>query len=359
MKQAKTIKLPAPVTVSAIGADVAAMGPGIPAIERIKLFSPSQWEEFVLEWAHSLKSQYRVVERCGGAGDMGRDVIGIAHSASDGWDNYQCKHYNHPIAPAEIWVELAKLVYYTFHRAYSYPHRCYFVAPRGVGTKLSNLFRDPVKLKAELVAHWDSHCRDAILQNSSVPLDPPLLQYLQSLDFSIFAGLPPLRIIDGHMSTRWHVARFGGGLPPRPAIPPPPATPTADEAAYLRAIFDAYGDHRQLAINGVADLAGDSELSEHLDDSRKEFYSAESLRLFSRDTLPPGEFESLQDEVHGGIRDEVRSDHPSGYRRLLAAVKTARSLQLTAHSLISRLTTRDRGGICHQLAGDGKVKWVK
>jgi hypothetical protein len=46
-------------------------------------------------------------------------------------------------------------------------------------------------------------------------------------------------------------------------------------------------------------------LREYYGDSRLEFYSAESLRTFSRDTLPPGEFEKLQDEVHGNIRDEV------------------------------------------------------
>ena len=54
-----------------------------------------------------------------------------------------------------------------------------------------------------------------------------------------------------------------------------------------------------------------------------------------------------------------RGDHADGYRRVVAVVKTARTLQLTSHPLISRIHNRDRGGICHQLANDGKVRWVK
>lgn len=107
-------------------------------------------------------------------------------------------------------------------------------------------------------------------------------------------------------------------------------------------------------------MINEQELKEHFVDSRIQFYSAESLRSFSRDYLPPGEFEKLQDEVHDGIRDDIRDDYPSGYKRVIAVVKTARNLQLTSHALISRLTVRDRGGICHQLANNkDEVRWVK
>lgn len=67
----------------------------------------------------------------------------------------------------------------------------------------------------------------------------------------------------------------------------------------------------------------------------------------------------MQDEIHSGIKDEVRGDHADGYRRVLAVVKTARALQPTSNPLSTRLHTRDKGGICHQLANDGKVRWVK
>ncbi len=102
------------------------------------------------------------------------------------------------------------------------------------------------------------------------------------------------------------------------------------------------------------------DLKDHFSESRIQFYSAESLRVFSRDTLPPGEFKKLQDEFYGGIMDEIRSDHPDGYRRVIAVVKLARILPISAHALTKALTLLDRAGICHQLANDNdKVRWVK
>lgn len=90
--------LPTPTAPPALTADIAAAGPVIAPIERIRLFSPAQWEDFVLEWAHSLRTEYARVDRCGGAGDMGRDVIAIPNEADVSvWDNYQCKHYDQPL----------------------------------------------------------------------------------------------------------------------------------------------------------------------------------------------------------------------------------------------------------------------
>jgi hypothetical protein len=331
----------------------------IPAIDRIKIFSDKQWEEFVLEWADSLRAEYRRVERCGGAGDLGRDIIATSRDDETLWDNYQCKHYRDPLAPADIWAELGKLLYYTHRGDFTYPRRYFFVAPQGAGTKLSNLLKKPEELRAGLIDNWDGHCRKCITSTQEIDLDEGLRRHIIAVDFSIFEAVPPLRIIDGHAKTRWHAARFGGGLPPRPAAAAPPEHPTVQEAGYVRELLDAYGDHLKRSILAVGDLGTQADLREHFSDSRLEFYSAESLRTFSRDTLPQGEFEKLQDEVHSGIKDELRGPHEDGYRRVVAVVKTARSLQLTGHALHGCMSVRDRGGICHQLANDRKVRWVK
>ncbi len=347
-----------PAPVACIAADTVLVGQPIPAIDRIKLFSDQQWEEFVLEWADSLRSQYVRVERCGGAGDMGRDIIATVRNGNGAWDNYQCKHYKNSLTPGNIWVELGKLAFYTKRGDYTYPRRYYFIAPQGAGTKLSNLFKKPNELHAGLIANWDSCCRTKISSKLVVELHA-LKAHIDGLDFSIFDATPPLRIIDAHARTRWHMARFGGGLPLRPLTEQPPAEPADTEAIFVRELLNAYGDHLKKPVTHVDDLAHEFDLREHFSDARLEFYSAESLRAFSRDTLPPGEFEKLQDEVNSGIRDEVRSKHADGYRRVVAVVKTARSLSLAGHSLHGRMSVRDHGGICHQLANDGKVRWVK
>lgn len=66
MNKKTTKPLPAPTAITGVSADVVAKGQPIPPIERIKIFSDTQWEEFVLEWADSLRTEYRLVERRGG-----------------------------------------------------------------------------------------------------------------------------------------------------------------------------------------------------------------------------------------------------------------------------------------------------
>ena len=313
----------------------------------------------MLEWADSLRDQYGTVERCGGAGDMGRDIIAFDKADSTIWDNFQCKHYKTGLTPSDIWVELGKLVYYTYTNEYTYPRKYVFVAPQGAGTKLSNLLRKPDKLKEQLIDNWGKYCKEGITSMAVVELDATLLAYLAALDFSIFEAVPPLRIIDQHAKTRWYATRFGGGLPARPKVAAPPSTVAAHEITYVRSLLDAYSDHLKCTVPTVADLSPHDDVREHFNDARLEFYSAEALRAFSRDTLPPGAFEELQNELHGGIKDEMRGAHSDGYRRVLSVVKTAKLLPITDHALKERLSTHDRGGICHQLANDGKVKWVK
>jgi hypothetical protein len=351
--------LPSPAGGTAASSDVVAAGLPVPPIERLRIFSAGQWEDFVLEWADSLRDQYGTVERCGGAGDMGRDIIALDKTNPAVWDNFQCKHYKAGLTPGDVWVELGKLVYYSFIKEYTYPRRYVFVAPQGAGTKLSNLLRKPDSLKSQLIENWDKHCKAGITSTAEIELDADLRAYLDALDFRIFEAVPPLRIIDQHAKTRWYAARFGGGLPARPKLAPPPAVIADHEVTYVRSLLDAYGDHLKCAVPTVADLDTHDDAKEHFNDARLEFYSAEALRAFSRDILPPGAFEELQEELHGGIKDEMRGQHSDGFRRVLAVVKTAKLLPITDHALKERLSLIDKGGICHQLANDGKIRWVR
>src|SRR5208282_5181460 len=96
------LPLPPPPALAPVRADQAATGAYVPPAQRVKLFSAAEWEQFIQEWAHSLKPDYHSVWRCGGSGDMGRDVIAhVGDPALGGdWDNYQCKHYDHALMPS-------------------------------------------------------------------------------------------------------------------------------------------------------------------------------------------------------------------------------------------------------------------
>lgn len=91
-----TKKVPSPVPIPqppaplpGLAVDVVASGPSVHPEDRIKLFSDTQWELFIQEWVSSLRDEYDLVERCGGAGDMGRDVIATVKGGNGVWDNYQ------------------------------------------------------------------------------------------------------------------------------------------------------------------------------------------------------------------------------------------------------------------------------
>lgn len=346
---------PAPTTT--VTPDVAAAGLPVPPLERLRHMSPGPWEDLILEWVFSLKAKYARVEKHAGSGDMGLDVIAFeSPNAENPWDNYQCKHYDHPLAPHDIWIELGKLAYYTFAGDYSVPRRYQFVAPQGAGNSLSKLLRNPVNLRSGLFDAWEKHCQKKITATREILLDAPLRKHIEGLDFGIVSAASPLTIIEEHRKTPWHVARFGGGLPERGDAPIPPMSVMANEVNYIRALLDAYEDRLGLAL-AVSENLEDAELSAHFVRSRREFYSAEALREFSRDNVPPGTFEKLLDEVHDGVADVEQARHGDGYARVLAVVQQAKSLQITANALIARTRTADRGGMCHQLANDHRLRW--
>lgn len=124
-------------------------GVPVPKVARAKIFSPSEWEEFVEEWASSLKHQYPKVRRFGGAGDLGVDVAGFSTlTGFDGpWDNFQCKRYDHPLRPSDAWVEIGKVIYYSFIKKYSVPRHYYFICSQDIGTSLEQLLNKPSELK--------------------------------------------------------------------------------------------------------------------------------------------------------------------------------------------------------------------
>jgi len=329
----------------------------VPAIDLLRVFSPGQWEDFALEWAHSLKGRYQRVERCGGAGDLGRDVV--AFVSNDEWHNYQCKHYKEPLQPNHVVLELGKLCYYVHEQAFSAPSEYLFVAPQGAGNRLSLLFKKPEDLRARLIRDWATKCEEHITSTKKVPLTGALLDFVEGFDFSIVSYVPPVDLIEQHARTRWHAARFPGGLPPRPPAVVPHLDEENFESPYIGRLLEAYSDHTGVALT-VADLAAHEPLHRHLLRSRERFFHAESLRNFSRDTLPPGQFEDLQEEFFDAVIETVEdTSHADGFQRVNAATGVAQQLDPTNNALRQVLGVKDKAGICHQLADNARLKWVQ
>jgi len=335
-------------------------GVPIPKPARVAGFSPDEWESFTQEWATSLKNTYVRVARFGGSGDLGMDVVGFVTDTTfaGGWDNYQCKRYDHPLRPSDVWVEIGKIIYYSCKGGYPAPRKHYFVASLGIGTSLEKLLGDPTKLKEQARANWKEYCESKITSIDKVTLTGELLSHLEGFDFSIFSAKSVVELIAGHAKTAFHSVRFGGGLPARPAVVEPPGNHAAEESRYIRQLFEAYGDHLGTTIKDVSDLAGTSMLIRDFLRQRERFYHAESLRNFARDTVPEGTFERLQEDVFHGVIDICDSNHQDGFERMRATVAEAARLSTTSNPLASVIRVPDRQGICHQLANEDKLTWV-
>lgn len=339
-------------------------GKHITVQNQISIMSADDWEEFIEEWMAHKSSDYYDFERLGGAGDQGRDVVGYVDDpvGNDAyiWDNYQCKHYAAPLSPSKIWAEIGKICYYSFMKDYPFPRKYYFIAPLGVGTKLSNLLKKPNCLKKELLENWESYCKNSITEVAEVALTEELEKYIESLDFGIFDKIATIKIIIEHSKTQFHVVRFGVPLPERPHTPPISGNVGDKEITYVTKLLSAYDSHDIEKITDVIEANKCKPYKKHLARSREDFANAETLRNFSRDTMPNGSFENIQNQVKNGVSDILESSYKSGFDKVKDVVSEAKKLQLPITPLTSCITVNDRGGICHQLANDDdEVTWCE
>jgi len=354
---------PPTLSPTAVTADRVVYGPSIPPQQRILLYSADEWEGFVEEWAHCcLKDLYVHVQRFTGAGDRGIDIAGFtdATKLQGVWDNYQCKRFlDHAVYPSEAWPEIGKVLWYSFKEEYRAPRRYYFVAPHGVGTTLAGYLGNAAKLKGELIGNWDKNVRCAITETAEIPLEGDFLTYVQDFDFSIFDSKTALQLVEDHRQCPYHAVRFGGGLPNRPEVASPPAVIMQDESRYVEQLLGAYADHLKQKVAAPASLKAWPKLDGHFHRQREAFYHAESLRVFARDTVPAGTFQSLQNDIHSGVIDVCDSDHSDGFERVKRVTQAARDLQLTSNALLTCAKPKDRDGICHQLANEDRLIWTK
>nr|WP_319514385.1 ABC-three component system protein [uncultured Cohaesibacter sp.] len=334
-------------------------GPPIEPLTRLTTYDSDEWEKFTNEWVTSLSSDYCSVQRYTGAGDKGVDVAAFTDNKKllGSWHNYQCKHYGKSLGPSAAFVEIGKCLWYSYLGHFISPSRYFFVAPRGVSTKLGLLLGNEIELRKSLLNAWEKSVSKKITSTQTVELSGKFKDYFDNFDLSIFESAPPLKILEDHRKTVYFLQRFGGGLPARPKVEPAPDEIEPHETVYTRKLFDAYGEHLKSSVKNFKDLAGHKKLQNHFNRSREAFYHSESLRVFVRDKTEPGTFESLQDEVCDAVADTCDAEHENAYRCVVAVTDKAQTLKLDAHPLSPSTFPTDLRGICHQLANEDKLNW--
>jgi hypothetical protein len=325
--------------------------------QRLGAFSAEQLEIVVANWLNETVSRtYARVVLYGSSGDRGRDVVGYeSKTADDPWDNFQCKRYAAKLAPADLWSEIGKLLFWVTRGAYSTPRRYTFVAPKGCGPKTLDLLKDAEAVRAGLIKNWSTKCADLC------GLDD-IRGAIESFVFPDFDVVAGEQLVNDLRGTSVYSMLFGGGLSkPRPPSKTPPPAVGVHELPYIGKLVDAYADHCvDAGLITADDAAAHETYGPHLRASRRDFYCAESLREFSKDVLiEPDDFESLQETVYDGVKYTAERDFPSGYDRVLGVCEQAATVQVGDHPLSGDLTPADRSGMCHQLANEDRLTWRK
>ncbi|MCC7390179.1 MAG: hypothetical protein IT431_15580 [Phycisphaerales bacterium] len=327
----------------------------------IQTYDDVEWEQFALEWATAFDPPYAHLDRIGGAGDKGRDIVAYAGDPSSDCDLdiYQCKHFAHPIQPHEIWRELGKLCVFTHRGAYRVPRRYRIIAPRGVGGSLADLLAQPERLREGLIREWDAKCRTRISQSEEILLEGALLEHIRQFDFRVVGYIPVHELLAQHRTTPHWLRRFRRDPPARPPADPVPAEVQPEELRYVTQLLEAYSDSLKSRIPDLASLAAHPDLAGHFKRARTDFFMAESLNRFYRDPFPPGAFDDVKTQVYDGVVETATASHACGYTRVQETVKAAIHVPLAQTDYTPYVQPGDRKGICHHLANDDKLTWVR
>ncbi|MBT1597273.1 ABC-three component system protein [Curtobacterium flaccumfaciens] len=325
----------------------------------IQTYDPNEWEVFIEEWATGLVPRYAGVQRFGGSGDRGVDVAGFKtdRGFEGEWDCFQGKHYDKSLTPSIAWPEMLKIFLLPVRTPlYLLPSSYRFIAPHGLGTGLAHLISTPTDFRAKFLEQLESSTAKPFKE-----LDDDTRSAVHALasatDFALFGSVEVLALIDQHAATPYHAARFGGGLPARPASENPPHSVGLDEIVYLRKLIDAYRE-RYLDVDSIASAGVHERAGAHFQRQRESFFRAEALRAFARDQVLPGTFEGLQNELFDAVIETAEAEHADGLERLRRTLEQAVNAQLSANALIQVTEPADRRGICHQLANDDRLTWV-
>lgn len=336
----------------------------IPPINKVHIMDEDSFEEFILEWLYATKNnQYNKMQRIGGAGDKGRDVI--AYYPDNSVDYYQCKHYNKPIGPNDFYVELGKLCYYTFCGEIKIPSNYYIVASNDIGHSLHDMLDNHELLKSNLIQNWEKKCKTKITSKQEIILEGELLEYVKKFDFSIIDTYPIAKIVNEHLDTVYGKIRFGGRNIDKPELLDvyDEIKEDEEEMEYIKALLEAYSEELNIKIDSVEMLKEYESFFNHMKRQRKDYFSAEAIRRFVRDTLTNAKhYDILKEEIYDGIIDVHEQDFENGYKRLLEDLKQAVRINTSRSLLDSKLNcigSSERKGVCHMLVEDGKLRWVK
>lgn len=319
-------------------------------------------EKLVRKWAdYQVDKKYKSSMRYGGAGDLGRDVIGFyTDQKHEGeWDNYQCKQYGKTLPTDEGMCELGKILYFAHENNFTVPKNYYFVAPRGINKNLKGWILNPTQLKTNLVNQWDHYCRYKITnkKNEEVCLTYELEQTINSFDFSSVQIIDVDTIVFDSAFRHILVDEFGGDLLCAPDGEVPEIIHDS-ELIYVNKVLDVYSEYDQITYSKPEDIAGHEYFEDDFIDQRERFYSAEAFRAFYRDNTVEGVLSKFEKEIKKGIKPTLLLDYPDSFQRMCTVLSEAGKLQPSGKLAIHG-KVEVKQGYCHHFANENALNWRK
>lgn len=339
--------------------------------------SADEWEEIIRDWVGSAEPSYHKLSKPGSTGDRGVDVAAFCDEEgySGVWEAYQGKNYQEGLVFSDVFPEMVKLVDAlvegdTFKKP---PIKYAFVSRKGVKTSLQHLLDDPGGIKTPFINELKKHINKAkqnakdgeeaknIYQISKKKYTLKQLQDVKTyaekiLDFSIFRFYDATDILGGKGQEWYFVSKYQTKL--ERAVGPLRLKDTK-QGLYLEKLVDVFKEQDK-SCKDVASVEIHPEYCVEFQENRDSFYSAEVLRKSVEDSVPPNTYDHLKEQIYMGVIPTARGTYKSGLKRLRKVHKKAYQMHLTGLDLIIPIMNPlDRLGICHQLANEDKLTWVK
>ena len=93
--------------------------------------------------------------------------------------------------------------------------------------------------------------------------------------------------------------------------------------------------------------------------SRSNFYSAEEVRLASRQASPPDidEFERLKDNIEQHVGIDMLEEYKDGYEKVNYITNLAKNYDAETSLIKNILDSNSKAGVCHHLANEDRLIW--
>lgn len=365
-------------------------GGSLTAEDILSHVSPKDWERMICWKLLKEDPPYHEIVGPGGPGDYSVDVAAFRdeYKFSGKWEAYQGKRYKDPLGFWTVFGEIVKLV--DGHRKRIFPNlptKYVFVSPQGSGQTLQNSMNKPGGLKEEFKAKMKKEIDEldykpgdepstAVSEGAGDKKPKPRSKTIAGKTYTkrqledikahaekikvfekvSFESKDLTYILGGKAGDRYYISKHQTKLERASG---PLRLEDTKQGLYIEKLVDVFKEQDK-SCKDVASVEAHPEYCVEFQENRESFYSAEVLRKSVEDSVPPNTYDHLKEQIYMGVIPTARGTYKSGLKRLRKVHKKAYQMHLTGLDLIIPIMNPlDRLGICHQLANEDKLTWVK